>query len=267
MSKKLSLVALLAAAILWIPALATPAAAQNGTVEATAEPAAEESAGSFTFGVDWASRYLFRGVALLDDEPVAIPYAKLGIGGFNLYYYGYFGEFPDSVHTLGGVRGDYQEADFGLDYTFDIGKASITAGGVTYQYNSATENELGFLDTFEVYGIVGLDFPLAPTISYYHDVDKVDGGYASLGVSHGFEFSDRLSANLTGSVGFDFQYNNKAKSDGTPNDITLGVDLPVQVSERVAIHALLQHVIALDSLDDLGRDDETVVTLGGSVSF
>lgn len=230
---------------------------------------AAEKAWAFDVGVDYASLYLFRGSDLLADEPVIVPYAKYTYGNLAVYYYGYFGDLP---------VGDYNETDFGADYTFGFGdKVSLTAGVVTYLFNRDAEEEIAFADTTEVYGILAFDTFLAPTISYFHDVDVIDGGYASVVLSHSFPLGDKASLDLSGGVGFDFGYNNKAEGDGTLNDFLVGLNIPWQVTDSFAVRAMVQHSIALDSLDsrresdpvgfEESSEDETVFTVGGSFSF
>lgn len=224
---------------------------------------------SLDAGIDYSSIYLFRGSDLLSDEGVLWPWAKWSWKGFSVAYYGYNGDLPGSRK--------YNENDLSLDYTFSLGdKVSVTAGAITYQYNKDAEEFLVFLDTSEVYGIVSIDTFLTPTLSYYHDIDVVDGGYASLGISHSFPLGDKASIDLAGSVGFDFGYNNKAVSDGTLNDVLLGVNVPWSITDHFSVHAQVQQSIALDSLDKRREfapeltetsEDETVFTVGGSWSF
>lgn len=246
-------------------ALATGAWAQEE--EAAAEP---EKNWSLGFTADYSSIYLFRGVDLLDDEPVLWGSAKVTFGGLAIYTYGFAADIPGSDE-------DYREIDLGLDYTFSLGdKVALTLGGLTYQYSSDVEETIGFLDTNEVYAIVAFDVPLAPIISYYHDIDVIDGGYASIGISHGFAVGSKVSLVFSGALGFDFQYNNKAKSNGSLNDFLLGLNVPIQITDMISIHAQVQRSVALDSLDDRREadpalaglfEDETVVTFGGAISF
>jgi hypothetical protein len=229
----------------------------------------EEKSWTLDAGADYATTYLFRGVDLLADENVLVPHAQWTWNDFALTYYGYFGDLPGSSR--------YAEGDLSLDKTFHLGeKAGLTLGAVTYQYNSDTEQELGFLDTYEVYGVLSFDVLLSPTVSYYHDVDKIDGGYLSVAFSHSIPLGSRASLDFLGQVGFDFHYNNKGVSEGTPNDILVGIDLPVQLGDHFSLHAGVQRSVALKALDeiveadpDLERQygDQTVVLGGATVSF
>ncbi len=245
------------------------AGAGRAQAQDEAAPAEPEKAWSLTGGVDRASRYLFRGSDLLDGEAVLVPNLRFNIGDFGIYYYGYFGDLP--------LGHKYREADFGAEYGLHLGsKATFTLGAVTYLYNQDAENDLVFLDTYEVYGILAFDLPLSPTISYWRDMDEVKGGYATVALSHSFPLGDKASLDLSGAVGFDFGYNNKAEGDGTLNDALFGLNIPFQINDHFSVHALVQRSIALDSLDSRRRadpaltgtsEDETIVTFGGAFSF
>ncbi len=226
-----------------------------------------EKSWSFSAGVDRSSQYLFRGSDLLDDEPVLIPYVTFAVGNFSLYGYGYSGDLPG---------GDYREIDLGAEYAIPLGSATLTLGAVSYQYNDDAEQILVFLDTYEVYGYLGFGGPLSPKISYWYDNDQVKGGYGSVGISHSFPLGSRASLDFSGSVGWDFGYNNKDAKDGTLNDALFGVNVPIEIRENISIHGSVQRSIALDSLDERREadpsltgtsEDETIVTFGASISF
>ncbi|MEP7009953.1 MAG: hypothetical protein ABJC13_06495 [Acidobacteriota bacterium] len=228
---------------------------------------APDKSWSFTAGVDRSSLYLFRGSDLLDGEKVLTPYVVLGVGNLSLYSYGYAGKIPG---------GDYREIDLGAEYAIPLGSATLTLGGVSYQYNKDAEQILVFLDTYEVYGSLGFGGPLSPKISYWYDNDKVKGGYGTVGISHSFPLGAKSSLDFTGSVGWDFGYNNKAVSDGTLNDALVGINVPLQIRDNLTIHGSVQRSIALDSLDKRREadpsltgtsEDEMIVTFGASLTF
>jgi hypothetical protein len=63
------------------------------------------------------------------------------------------------------------------------GKATLTGGVVGYVF----PNDFGATDalnTWEVYGKVGLAVPLSPKLAVYYDVDKVNGAYLEGSVAH-----------------------------------------------------------------------------------
>lgn len=232
--------------------------------------AQDEKNWSFDAGVDYANKYLFRGLILTGDEEILIPHASLAVGNWTLGYYGYFGK-------IGGFGSDYGETDFNLDYTFALGeKASLTVGAVTYLYNGETERDIAFFDTYEAYGILSFDTFLSPTISYYEDLDAVEGGYAAFGLSHEIALGTKAALTLSGQVGVDFGYNLNAgladslgidESNGDLSDGLVGVDLAVNFTDSFSGHVLAQRTFAFDVLDDIGQEEKTVVTAGLGYSF
>lgn len=254
---------------LGVSVLAAPAKAEE-PVKADEPPKAEVPAKSWALeaGAEHSSIYLFRGVDLLDDQHVTTPHLKWTLGGLTASYYGFFGKLPQHAH--------YAEADFAADYTVALGKAAVTAGAVTYQYNGDAQRRLAFFDTLEIYTVIKFNVLLSPTLSYNQDVDKVKGGYGSFGLSQGFPLGSRAALNLSAAVGFDFHYNNKNDRQGTVNDVLLTAQLPVKLNEHFSIYGQVMRSLAQKSLDDLARanpgqqsiyGDQTVVTGGALLTF
>jgi hypothetical protein len=237
---------------------------------------AQEKNWSLDVSVDYFDHYMFRGVPLLGDNEVLNPHVTYSMGNFNAYYYGYLGDVPADF-TVSGETASYHEDDFGADYTFALGeKFGLTLGIVSYMYSNEVTDEYGFEDTYELYAIASWDVPLTPTISYYRDMDAVKGGYASVGISHSFPLGEKASLDFAASVGFDFGYNlpdsyaadlGLDKSNGDLNDALIGLTVPVQVNDWFGFHVTAQESIALDVLDDIGVDDETIFSGGVSFTF
>lgn len=225
---------------------------------------------SLDVGADYASRYLFRGVALLGENEVVTPHAYFTFGNFGIYYDGYIGKIPD-------FDTDYREDDVAIDYTFPVTDSfGFTVGAVKYLYNTDAERDLGFYDTYELYAIAAWDNALSPTISYYRDMDAVKGGYLQVGISHSMPIGRKASLDWSAAVGLDFGYNLNDElaaslgidaSSGDLNDLLIGIDIPVQVTDSFSFHVQAQESIALDVLDDLGVEDETVISGGLSFTF
>jgi hypothetical protein len=189
-----------------------------------------------------------------------VPNVTLTVGNFSVWSYGYLGKFDGE-----DGEGDYTEIDLGADYTFSAGSFSLTLGALTYQYTGEVEDGLGYADTEELYAIAAWDVLLTPTVSYYHDIDAIDGGYLTLGITHSFPVGEKVSFDLSGALGIDNKYN--GDESFKMNDILLGLDVPWQVTESFKLHAMVQQSIALDVLDELEVDDETVFTVGAGFSF
>lgn len=245
------------------------------TFSATAE-AQDEKAWSLDVGVDYADHYLFRGVSILGENEVLVPNATFSVGNFSVYYYGYRGDIPADF-TFSGNEVSYTEDDFGAEYTFGLSeKFGLTLGAVSYMYSNRTTEEYGFEDSYELYAIASFDVFLAPTVSYYQDMDAVEGGFATFGVSHSYPLGEKASLDFSAAVSFDFGYNlgegvaadyGLEESNGDLNDVLIGLDIPVQITDWFGFHVMAQQSIALDVLDDLGIDDETILTGGVTFSF
>jgi hypothetical protein len=244
---------------------------------ALAVPAgAQEKAWSLDLGVDYASHYMFRGVPLLGDNEVLIPSAWFTVGNFSAYYYGYRGDIPADF-TFSGNEADYGEDDLGVEYAIPIGETfSLTLGGVWYLYSGETEEEYAFFDTYEAYATAAWDVMLQPRISYWHDLDAVEGGYLQVGIGNSYPMGSKASFDWTAALGIDFGYNlNEGlaadlgldESSGDLNDVLIGIDVPVQITDWFSFHVAVQQSIALDVLEDIGVDDETIFQGGVTFSF
>ena len=241
-----------------------------------AAQAQDEKAWSLDVGVDYADHYLFRGVSILGDNEVLVPNATFSVGNFSVYYYGYRGDIPADF-TFSGNEVSYNEDDFGAEYTFGLSESfGLTIGAVSYMYSDRTTEEYGFEDSYELYAIASWDVLLAPTISYYQDMDAVEGGFATFGISHSYPMGEKASLDFSAAVSFDFGYNlgegvaadyGIDESNGDLNDVLIGLDVPVQITDWFGFHVMAQQSIALDVLDDLGIDDETIFTGGVTFSF
>ncbi len=252
---------------IWLSALALvllglPAIGQE------AMEAEEERAWSLDIGLDYASLYMFRGIDLLGDDPVFIPYVTFGYGGLTVWAYGYEGDFGSETD----IEGDpYSELDFGLDYTWGFGLEEahyLTLGALRYTYSDPPEYEE--IETNEVYAILGFGTSLAPTLTLYYDVDVYDAGYLSLGVSHSWPLGESASFDAAATLSYDLGYNSTVYLGDEQNDLSdllLNVDVPLSITEGFAVHAGVSHSIALAVVDDIGQDDETWFTVGGSYSF
>jgi hypothetical protein len=180
--------------------LAGVAAAPN-TASAQAEIGAQ---------VDLFSSYVWRGLSLT-NKPVAQPSAYVSFpagaasvtaGGWASIDTGEYDDIDDDISESGGV-GSFNLAEFNpyAEVAFPAGKATITGGVVGYIY----PNDFGLTDganTWEVYGTVGFDVPLAPEISVYYDIDKINGAYIEGAVGHTLPLNEKLGLELGGLVGF-----------------------------------------------------------------
>lgn len=235
--------------------------------EAAPEPAPSKD-WSATVGLDWYTEYIFRGLDLLKNDPVFVPSVIAKYKAFTFSYFGYYGDLDIPGEST------YEETDLSLDYTatFFDGKVGLTGGFLAYIY----PNGVSGADTYEVYGKATYTHYLNPFVALNWDVDEFHGGYGVVGISHAYDLTEflhlkegmSLSVIPAAQVGIDLGYNSKKeKSNVAFNDVLLGVNVPFYITPALCIHAQVQASIALDSLSDIGQNNELIGNAGISYSF
>jgi hypothetical protein len=165
--------------------------------------------------LDLFSAYVWRGVTYT-NKPVAQPdvwvsfpagNAAVTVGGWANVELGKYDDPDDDLSESGGLSA-FNLAEFNpyAEVSVSAGKAALTGGIVGYLFpNDLDDAPNGGLDsesnTWEVYGIVGFDVPLAPEISLYYDFDKVKGAYLEGAVSHAVPLGETHALELSGLVG------------------------------------------------------------------
>lgn len=168
--------------------------------------------------LDLFSSYVWRGLTLT-NKPVAQPdvwvsfpagNASITVGSWANIDIGKYDDPENDISESGGGSA-FNVAEYNpyLEVGFTAGKAALTGGVVGYFYtNDADEapNPNGVLgsgsNTWEVYGTVGFDVPLAPEFSLYYDFDKIKGAYIEGAVSHSVPLGESHTLDLGGAIGF-----------------------------------------------------------------
>ena len=230
----------IAIAVALLAALRSPAAEPVGAEAATAEV---EEAWSVTAATEFDTRYLFRGVDVL-NHPVSMSSVTATWKDITGYAYQYFGRYDN---------GTYSETDIGVEYKKSLDKLAITGGAVGYVSNlqDVTAN------TAELYASVVYDCYLQPALTLNWDVVAVSGGYLSLSIRHEYDVSKQLSLpesqSLTiapfASTGFDMEYNSAAN---TMNDVLLGINT-AWTRGRLTIAAGYSLSLALEALNSIDQ--------------
>jgi hypothetical protein len=182
--------------------LATPARAAHAQTEVGAQ-------------LDLFSAYVWRGVTYT-NKPVAQPdvYVSFPAGNVSITAGGWanieIGSYddPNEDFSESGGLSAFNIAEFNPygEVSFSTGKAALAGGIIGYIFpNDLDEAPNGGLDsesnTWEVYGIVGFDVPLAPWFSLYYDFDKVKGAYVEGAISHSVPLGESHTLDLGGLVG------------------------------------------------------------------
>ena len=198
-------------------------------VMGTAAMAQDEPVFSAEITLDYASMYVWRGIPV-NRESVFQP----GVAGSA---YGFTGSIWANIDMtdFAGTAGEFSEIDYALDYSGSIGdsKVGYSAGVIHYIFPTVGATDAS---TTEIYGGLSFDVPLSPFITWYGDVNAIDGSYVQFGVGHSLEkeLSPDYSMGLDLSASFAFGssgYNNGYFGiDATKwNDFTLGIGVPINL--------------------------------------
>jgi hypothetical protein len=205
-----------------------------------------------TVGADLSmfSGYVWRGISVT-NRPVGQPnaYVAFPAGAANVTAGGWanvdLGQYDgsDELSQSGGVSSfNLAEFDPWAEVSVPAGKATLTGGVVGYLFPNdigATED----LNTWEVYGKVGLAVPLSPKLAVYYDVDKVNGAYLEGSVAHSVPLGSvafalgALAGFSAGQAEATDELNNFAENGFTHLDLSAGLPLAAGIfSITPALH-------------------------------
>jgi hypothetical protein len=230
---------------------------------------------------------VWRGLSLT-NKPVAQPdlwvsfpagSASITIGGWSSIDLGQYDDTENDISESGGLSAfNYAEFDPYAEVGFTTGKTSLTGGLTAYIYpNDVDEAPNGGLgsasNTWEVYGKVGFDVPLAPEFSVYYDFDKIKGFYFEGTASHSLPLGESHTLDLGALVGLnagqgvdpeDESFN--FSDDGfTHLDLSAGVPLS---AGAFSITPVVHFQVSGDDFTKLtSPTDESDVKLWGGVSI
>ena len=164
-------------------------------------------AGDATLTMDLNQGYVWRGITFNDGlvfQPsldVSLPQG-FGVNVWaNMDIDDYDGAYED---------GEFSEVDLTLWYGITLGKFELGAGFIEYLYPhqsiEAGEGETGgaLPGSREIYATVAAPVfgGLSANGSLYYDIDVVEDGYGSLGISYSFTAGRKISAECGVSVGY-----------------------------------------------------------------
>jgi hypothetical protein len=169
-----------------------------------------EEAEKPTAGVDLGvfSQYIWRGEALSKNSLVIQPSVTLGYKGVSLNVWG---NLDTDSKPWNGAK--YNETDITLSYAKTIGITKLTGGYIYYALDETPTAR----DTQEIFGSVGLNVLLSPTLTVYRDISAFPGWYINLGVSHSIEIVDKITFDLAGSAGYYYSDSNSLVEAKNPN--------------------------------------------------
>jgi hypothetical protein len=233
------------------------------------------------------SSYVWRGLSLT-NKPVVQPdvyvsfpagNASITLGSWANFDLGKYDDPENDISESGGLSAfNLSEYNPYAEVSFTAGKASLLGGIIGYIYpNDLTATSNGGLgtesNTWEVYGTVGLDVPLAPSLALYYDFDKIKGAYLEGAVSHSVPLGESHTLDLGAAAGLSLgqEVNPEDESfnffeDGfTHLDFSAGVPLTAGI---FSITPVLHFQISGDDFTKFtSPTDESDVKLWGGVSI
>ena len=173
--------------------------------------AGDDSNISVSVSVDYVSEYVFRGITLAGSafQPGAEISTSAFGGNFTAGVWASVASGEESIAFA-------DEIDFYVDYGFDLNeKISANVGATLYHYpQSGGLFDIGSNDagTVEVYGGLGFDAPLAPSVTAFYDLNlkafTLEGG-----AEHSFPLGEKTSFDVGAAAGLvtvdgagDYQY-------------------------------------------------------------
>ena len=200
--------------------------------------AQDEDGFSASASVDYFNKFVWRGMNLNDDS----------VFQFNMEgsAWGFTGSIWSNMPLTDSYEtrsiGEFDEVDYSLDFSRSISslndKVGYSLGVIHYTFTGYAT------PTTEIYGGLNFNVPLSPSITWYRDVDDIDGSYIQFGVGHSLEkigaWSDDEYINLELSANFGLggsAYNaGYFDVEGTKfNDFTLNIAVPFQLKHGVSI--------------------------------
>ncbi len=144
----------------------------------------------------------------------------------------------------------YDELHLALLYTYVWGQLTFT-GGYTYLAYPKTNDP----DGHEL--SLGIEYAAAQWLTFaattFYDIAAIDGGFLELTATGNFDLvADRIAVNPYALLTFDYGYVSDAND--TFNNVQVGVEFPISITEQITLILSAHHTWALGNLrrEDLG---------------
>lgn len=198
-------------------------ASQTNTNREDGLAASSGSPVQISWDVTLASKYLFLGVDLSDENAVLQPEAILGIKNFSFTFW--------VNHDLD--RQKPNELDFVLQYAWELGRFALSPGYAYYSYPHRT----GWDPSQEVLLDVSCSAPLSPSLSVNYDFDSGEGTYFTLGISQGLE-SLALPLSLGANLFYQEGYYEQTGFPAAELNVSVGHGIgPIEITPSVSYFA------------------------------
>jgi hypothetical protein len=221
-----------------------------GTTEATITPAAAiptERWWEASLNVGFETLHVYRGADSSFGQ--ANIWESIDLDILNFLHF--------NLYNGNSFDGEYGELTPSLYVYKDFGPVTVSTGMIWYHF----PGEDG-VDSEEYYvqlsGELGAGFSASAWFSYNA---RSEGWYHELKLNHALPLNERL--NLESYVALGYSENYRSGGDGLDN-LTIGLGLPIKLSEKVTLKPSLGYAFALDALDS---EDEGWAALSVSYRF
>ncbi len=238
---------------------------------------AEESQIDVSLDLPVVSAYVWRGMEINDDW-VLQPSLTLGYKGFSFNLWGNmdltdFGEdYCTYTSDCDSRAAQFTEIDLTIAYNHSFDNFTLGVGLIDYLYPNWDNSS----DTQEVYLSGSFDVLLQPSLTISYDFNAIDGFYANFGIGHSFSIIDNFGIDLSSSIGYggsDYNSVSFGSDDSAFVDFNIGISLPYNATDNIAIIPMLTLTTLLDSdirdsiENNVYGNDDTYIYGGVNVSF
>lgn len=211
---------------------------------------------NFELRADYVSKYIWRGQNV-DDDPVFQQSINLSWEDFTAAIWGNL-----ELTNINDKRGNFSEIDYYLDYSSDLlGSKGIgySVGFIYYDFPGATADGTRTPDTSEIFGGLNFYLPLNPSVTVYHDLDEVEGSYASLSFEHNIETITQITPNIpvgldiSASLGYGSGSYNKyywGTDQSKLNDLMFSVSFHIEIGGCTLVPSLNYVTLVSDDIRD-----------------
>lgn len=221
---------------------------------ATLQAQEEKPTGNVTISA--LSQYIWRGYEMSRRSIVVQPAMTIGYKGFSANFWGNLDTKPYSAGSI-DYSGAWNETDFTLAYAKTLGLFNVGGGYIYYSLASLNRDAPDRNDSQEIFASLSLNTLLTPTLTVYKEIDHYRNWYFTLGISHGFELSKKVSLNLAATAGYllSTDASSYPKYDGDAavttekfsnfHDATLAASLPIKVTDAITVTPMVSYIFPL----------------------
>lgn len=204
-----------------------------GTTEAITHPAAEsEPWWQASLNVGFETLHVYRGADSSFGQ--ANIWESVDVELYDFFHF--------NLYNGNSFNGEYGELTPSFYFHKDLGPITAAAGMIWYHFpgEDGVDSEEYYL---QFSGKLGAGFSASAWFSYNA---RSEGWYHELKLNHTLPINDRLSLESYAALGYSTNY--RSNGNGLDN-LTIGVGLPIKLTEKISLKPSLGYAFTLDALD------------------